>query len=62
MAIEAGKSVWLKSGGPKMSAKHKTVSGNWLCTWFKDDEVKEHDFEEAQLTDENPDIDMSDLV
>ena len=54
MAIEEGSIVWLKTGGPAMTVKFKNSMGEWLCSWFVDEDVKEHSFTEEQLTEEEP--------
>lgn len=54
ITIEAGMKVWLKTGGPCMTVKFKTANGEWLCSWFVGNDIKEHSFTAEQLTNENP--------
>lgn len=54
MAIQGGAIVWLKSGSPAMTVKWKTSVGDWFCSWFVGSEVKEHAFDESQLTTKDP--------
>jgi len=58
MKLEEGKIVWLKSGGPKMTVKFfHQASQKWRCTWFDSkQQIMEAFFEEAQLTDEDPNL------
>lgn len=56
MALEKGTKVWLKSGGPAMVIKHLNSKGNWVCTWFSENQVQEHDFRKEQLTEEDPNL------
>lgn len=46
--ITHGLVVRLKSGGPKMTAKY-LKNGDWICTWFHENEMREGSFDELQL-------------
>ena len=46
--ITFGQVVRLKSGGPKMTVKYQR-QGDWICTWFSGDEMKEGAFDKGQL-------------
>ncbi|MNF06074.1 hypothetical protein D3C80_2059480 [compost metagenome] len=52
--ITKGMIVWLKTGGPAMSVKRKAVNGEWYCTWFDKNSVKEHGFAVEQLINQDP--------
>lgn len=54
MALLEGTTVWLKTGGPAMSIKFKTMNDTYQCSWFEGKNIKEHDFAEGQLTTEDP--------
>ena len=54
MAIEIGTVVWLKSGGPAMTIRYEKNNSYWVANWFDGNAVKEGDFYEYQLTEENP--------
>ncbi|HMT34341.1 MAG TPA: DUF2158 domain-containing protein [Chitinophagaceae bacterium] len=53
LQITSGMVVWLKSGGPAMTAKIET-NYCWVCTWFVENEAKEHAFRAGQLTNQEP--------
>lgn len=58
--MEAGKTVVLRSGGPKMCV-FSAYEGVAICHWFTGDTVKKETFNIAQLTEPMPDIEaMSD--
>lgn len=53
--LKVGDVVYLKSGGPAMTV-NKVLSerDNAECTWFQDNELKDHIFNQGSLTKENP--------
>jgi uncharacterized protein YodC (DUF2158 family) len=59
MELKPGMIVTLKSGGPKMTVKFLNTSSTWTCTWFINDEAKEHGFSEEQLEVVNSGTDYS---
>lgn len=58
MEIDKGHIVWLKSGGPAMTANVKSTSATgaegWYCTWFEGAIKHESLFGIEQLTDKKP--------
>jgi uncharacterized protein YodC (DUF2158 family) len=54
MAIQSGTMVWLKSGSPKMTAKHTNNVREWVCSWFVETELKQGAFHPDQLTETDP--------
>lgn len=60
--LETGDVVWLKSGSPSMTVKFVNKQGTLTCTWFVDNEVREHGFEAEQLTTENPNPDVTGMA
>ena len=51
-----GDIVWLKSGGPAMTVKGENKNDDILCTWFANNEPKDHPFVAGQLTNKDPSL------
>ncbi len=54
MSIKEGDIVWVKSGGPAMTAAFEDPKGLWRCSWFVGTEPKHDSFQETVLTTEDP--------
>jgi uncharacterized protein YodC (DUF2158 family) len=52
--IKKGELVWLKSGGPSMTACESCTKGTCTCIWFLHGEVQKHQFDLETLTKEDP--------
>lgn len=54
MNIKHGATVWLKSGGPKMTVDGVSMGKNWVCKWFVGQTLSHGTFHEDALTTEDP--------
>ena len=52
--IKKGELVWLKSGGPSMTAFETCTKGTCTCIWFFQGQVQKHEFDFETLTKEDP--------
>lgn len=63
MAIDKGSIVWLKTGGPSMTVKYNVspyvaVGEEWVCSWFDNGKINEHNFSVEQLTETDPNLNV----
>ena len=52
--IKKGELVWLKSGGPSMTATESCSKGTCTCVWFLQGQIQKHQFDIETLTKEDP--------
>ena len=61
MAIKNGMIVELKDlDGPDMIVSHKNDKGLWICHWVVNDDIREMEFSEEELTEVDDDDDDDD--